>query len=305
MSPVAAVDVGTNSVRLLITADDNTRLMRRIVTTRLGYGVDRTGRLDDDAVARTLAVLGTFRADWQAAGVTDKVRIVATSAVRDAADRDRFFAGVIDATGHPVDVISGDEEAALAFHGAVDGVGLDTACVVVDIGGGSTELVLGTANRQVLASVSLQMGCVRITERNVTTDPVTEGERAAIAADIAAVLDGASPVFAAAKEHGVTTLVGVAGTVTTLGALHRKLATYDEDAIHGTHIPRAALATLTAELLGMTTADRRALGPVQPGREDVLHVGALILDAIVERLGSDGVLVSERDSLDGVAAGLT
>lgn len=304
MSPVAAVDVGTNSVRLLIMNDDATRVLRRIVTTRLGYGVDRTGRLDDAALERTLAVLAEFHRDWVAAGVSDKVRIVATSAVRDASDRDRFFAGVAQATGHQAEVISGTEEAALAYFGAAKGVGLTQPCVVVDIGGGSTELVLGDANHEVLASTSLQLGCVRITERNFSSDPVTAEQIARAKDDIAQALRGAETVFEAARQRGVTTLVGVAGTVTTMGALHRQLPDYDEDAIHGTHIASDALRALTHQLVAMTSAERRLLGPVQAGREDVLHAGALILDAVVDALGSDGVIVSERDSLDGIAAGL-
>lgn len=304
MSPVAAVDVGTNSVRLLIMNDEGTRVLRRIVTTRLGYGVDRTGKLDDAALARTLTVLEQFRTDWLNAGVTDTVRIIATSAVRDATDRDRFFAGVEQVTGHVAEVISGSEEAALAFYGAVNGVGFTDACVVVDIGGGSTELVLGDANQQVIASTSLQLGCVRITERNFTSDPVTADQIAAAKADIARALGGGEAVFHAAKQRGVSALIGVAGTVTTMGALHLQLPDYDEDAIHGAHIPSAALGRLAGKLVAMSSAERRALGPVQSGREDVLHAGALILAAVVDALGSDGVIVSERDSLDGVATEL-
>lgn len=304
MSPVAAVDVGTNSVRLLVMADDGTRILRRIVTTRLGYGVDRTGHLDDDALARTLDVLSDFASDWQSHGVTDRVRIVATSAVRDASDRDRFFSGVETVTGHTPEVISGDEEAALAFQGAVAAVGVTGPCVVVDIGGGSTELVLGVPGEPIRHAVSLQLGCVRITERNITTDPVTTAEYESAVRDIRQRLNGARTVIEAARRDNITTLIGVAGTVTTLGALHKNLAAYDEDAIHNTHIPSGALRRLASELLNETVADRRAGGPVQPGREDVLHAGALILCEIVDALGSDGVIVSERDSLDGVASGL-
>lgn len=304
MSPVAAVDVGTNSVRLLVMADDGTRILRKIVTTRLGYGVDRTGRLDDDALARTLDVLAGFAHDWQAHGVTDRVRIVATSAVRDATDRDRFFVGVEKATGHLPQVISGDEEAALAFSGAVASVGVLGPCVVVDIGGGSTELVLGAEGEPVRHAVSLQLGCVRITERNFTTDPVSPAEYQQARDDVQQRLLGATEVIEAAKRDKVTTLIGVAGTATTLGALYKNLASYDEDAIHNTHIPADALHRLTSELLNETVAKRRTRGPVQPGREDVLHAGALILREIVDALGSDGVIVSERDSLDGVASGL-
>lgn len=304
MSVVAAVDVGTNSVRLLLMRADGTRLLRRIVTTRLGFGVDRTGKLDDAALQRTLDVLAAFRTDWIGAGVTEKVRIVATSAVRDATDRERFFTGVEQATGHLAEVISGTEEAALAYFGAVNGLGITEPCVVVDIGGGSTELVLGNAKKQVVASTSLQLGCVRITERNFSSDPASHEQIDAAIKDIAQALKGAEAVFTAAKQAGVVRLVGVAGTVTTMGALHRELPVYDEDAIHGTHIPTAALGELTVNLVAMNAAQRRALGPVQAGREDVLHAGALILDAVVSALGSDGVMVSERDSLDGVAAGL-
>lgn len=304
MSPVAAVDVGTNSVRLLVMADDGTRILRRIVTTRLGYGVDRTGHLDDDALARTLDVLASFARDWQEHGVTDRVRIVATSAVRDATDRDRFFVGVEKVTGHLPQVISGDEEAALAFSGAVASVGVLGPCVVVDIGGGSTELVLGAEGEPVRHAVSLQLGCVRITERNFTTDPVSPVEYQQARDDVHQRLLGATEVIEAAKRDNVTTLIGVAGTATTLGALYKNLASYDEDAIHNTRIPTDALHRLTSELLNETVAERRARGPVQPGREDVLHAGALILREIVDVLGSDGVIVSERDSLDGVASGL-
>lgn len=304
MSPVAAVDVGTNSVRLLIMDDDGTRILRSIITTRLGYGVDRTGRLDNDALARTLDMLAGFATDWRAHGVTDRVRIVATSAVRDASDRDRFFTGVTAVTGHTPEVISGEEEAALAFAGAARAVGVTGPCVVVDIGGGSTELVLGAVNEPIRASVSLQLGCVRITERNFVSDPVSADEERNAVNDICQRLAGARTVIDAARQDGVTTLIGVAGTATTLGALHKNLDTYDEDEIHNTHIPTDALTRLTRELVAETTEMRRQRGPVQPGREDVLHAGALILTEIVSAFASDGVIVSERDSLDGVAQGL-
>lgn len=304
VSPAAAVDVGTNSVRLLIVADDGTRIQRRIVTTRLGYGVDRTGRFDDTALKCTLDVLAEFAADWHASGVSGNVRIVATSAVRDATDRDRFFAGVLERTGHAADVISGAEEAALAYTGATAGVGIDTPCVVVDIGGGSTELVVGDKNRRVVASVSLQLGCVRLAERYFHTDPVRPESIAEATREITTRLEAAADVRDAARRCGAATMIGVAGTVTTLGALHLGLSAYDEDAIHGTLLTRDTVAALTRELLAKSTAERRALGPVQPGREDVLHAGALILNQIVTQFNVDGVTVSERDSLDGVAASL-
>jgi len=180
---VAAVDVGSNSVRLLVVDGDGHRLTRRIVTTRLAAGVDRTGRLDDAAIARTLAVLDDYRRDWVERGV-GRVRITATSAVRDAADRDRFVAAVDATTGVTREVSDGDEEAALAFAGATAGVAIEHPVAVVDVGGGSTEVVVGDATGRLGASVSMQLGCVRVTERDLVHDPVVADDLAAAAASV-------------------------------------------------------------------------------------------------------------------------
>lgn len=309
---VAAVDVGSNSVRLLVLDDDGARLLRRITTTRLAEGVDRTGHLDDAAIGRTVSAIAAFRDVWVGSGVpTDPahVRIAATSAVRDAVDRDRFLVAVRDAVGVSVDVISGEEEAALGFAGASGAVPTDEPCVVVDVGGGSTELVVGR-DGHVLASVSTQLGCVRLTERSLHSDPPTPGERAEATATATAVLSaGLCTLTDGLARHGVAlgdlrTVVAVAGTATTLAALDLGLDTYVESRIHGTVVAAGALDALTERLLGMTVAERAALGPVQAGRAEVLHGGAIVLATALRLIGRPELVVSEADSLDALAAGL-
>lgn len=309
---VAAVDVGSNSVRLLVLDDTGQRVLRRIVTTRLAEGVDRTGHLADAAIARTVAAIRELRDVWVEAGVpTDvaHVRIGATSAVRDASDRDRFLAAVLDAVGVPVDVISGDEEARLGFTGASGAVPSEDPCLVIDVGGGSTELVVGR-DGEVLASVSTQLGCVRLTERDLHSDPPTDSERVAARATAEAVLaDGLAGLERDLAPHGlgigdVHTVVAVAGTATTIAALALGLDDYIESRIHGTVVDAAALDALTTRLAAMTVAERAALGPVQPGRAEVLHGGAVVLATALRLIGRASLTVSEADSLDALAVGL-
>ncbi len=305
-TPRAAVDVGSNSVRLLVVAGDGARLTREMVITRLAAGVDATGHLDDLALARTLATIAGFREVWRSHGVEDRVRIAATSAVRDAADRERFFDGVRAETGVEAEVITGEEEARLAFLGAATAVEVARPTAVIDIGGGSTELIVGDSDGEVAASVSLQLGCVRVTERHLAADPPSADQLRSARAMIEAQLDRAETVLA---EQGVeitqaSSLIGVAGTATTLGAIHLGLPTYDEDRIHRTRLPAVALADMAERLAGMTSSQRAMLGPVQPGREDVIHGGALVLHAVLARMGLDEVTISEADNLDGLAASL-
>ena len=304
-SPRAAVDVGSNSVRLLVVDGDGERLTRQMTITRLAAGVDATGHLDDAALQRSLETIGGYRDVWREHGVTDRVRIAATSAVRDAADRDRFFQGVREATGVDAEVITGDEEASLAFAGAARAVEVATPTAVIDIGGGSTELIVGD-DAGLAGSVSLQLGCVRLTERCLLADPVGAEHLVDAQAVIAGRLDEADARLA---EHGVklaeaAALIGVAGTATTLAALHLGLDTYEESRIHGARIPADALADLSVRLVALTSAQRAELGPMQPGREDVIHGGALILAAVLARYGFDEVVVSEADNLDGLVASL-
>lgn len=304
--PRAAVDVGSNSVRLLIADAGGSPLHREMRITRLGRGVDRHGRLDDDALARTVQALTDFHRQWRRHGVAARVRIAATSAVRDAADRDRFFAAVREVTGVDAEVLSGEQEAALAHRGATGALQIDEPAMVLDVGGGSTELVVGGPDGGVAASVSLQLGCVRLTERLLPSDPPASGELAAAREEIVARLDEAEQRLAAggASPRRPASIVGVAGTATTLGALHLGLERYDPERIHGTRVPAGALRDLSVQLAGLPAAARSGLGPIQPGREDVIHGGALIVAAVVDRWGYDELVVSEADSLDGLVASL-
>ncbi len=304
--PCAAVDVGSNSVRLLVLDGDGTRLTRVMRITRLAAGVDATGHLDDEALARTLSVIGAYRDIWREHGVTDRVRIAATSAVRDASDRERFFTGVQEVAGVPAEVITGDQEAALAYAGAVAAVDVPRPTAVLDIGGGSTELILGDARGEVAAAVSMQLGCVRVTERHLSHDPPGAGELVAARRLIDAQFAAGTRTLAerGGAVDGLGAMVAVAGTATTLGAIHLGLDSYDEDRIHGTRLPAAALGELAVRLSSMTAAQRARLGPVQPGREDVIHGGALVLQAALAVTGLDEVVISEADGLDGLAASL-
>ena len=304
-APRAAIDVGSNSIRLLVVDGAGQRLTRQMTITRLAAGVDASGHLDDAALERSLDVISGYRDVWRTHGVTDRVRIAATSAIRDATDRDRFFEGVREATGVDAQVITGAEEAALAFAGAARAVDVATPTAVIDIGGGSTELIVGD-DAGLAASVSLQLGCVRLTERCLRSDPVSTRSLVDAQALIADRLDEADARLAEqdVRLAGAAALIGVAGTATTLAALHLGLDTYEESRIHGARIPADALAELTVRLVALSSAQRAELGPMQPGREDVIHGGALILGAVVARYGFDEVVVSEADNLDGLVASL-
>jgi exopolyphosphatase / guanosine-5'-triphosphate,3'-diphosphate pyrophosphatase len=294
---VAAVDVGTNSVRLLVAdpGDPLVEVEREMRITRLGKGVDATGHLDDEALARTLGVIEDYAERWQALGA-ERVRIAATSAVRDASDRDRFFDGVRERAGVDAEVLTGEQEAATAFAGATASVSGEAPYLVLDIGGGSTELILG--ERQPEASTSRQLGCVRLTERALRDDPPTRDQ-----IDEARALAEAELIAAEAVVDGrrARTLVGVAGTVTTLAALHLGLDEYEPTRIHGTRMPFEAVRALEEQLGAMTTAERAALGPMAPGREDVILGGAIVLERTMAHFRFAEVLVSEADILDGLA----
>lgn len=301
MTRVAAVDCGTNSTRLLV-ADvvDGTTVWRDrdAVTTRLGQGVDRVGRLRPEAVARTAEVIGGYAARWRALGC-ERVAVVATSAVRDVADRTAFHDAVEAASGVRPDVLDGDEEAALAFDGAVAGVDPARPALVLDIGGGSTELILGHARPEV--SESRQIGSVRLTERLLRDDPPSPAALSAAAR----LVDGELAEVARRLDPArAQSLVAVAGTATTLAALHLGLEAYDPGAIHATALGRADAERLLAELGASTAARIASLGPVAPGREDVLAAGALILERVMAWGGFEEVVVSERDLLDGLCRAL-
>jgi exopolyphosphatase / guanosine-5'-triphosphate,3'-diphosphate pyrophosphatase len=297
MTRVAVVDVGTNSIRLLV-AEPGTPLDvldRRLTITRLGAGVDATGRLNDAALMRTLDCIAAYAGRWAELGA-QRIRITATSAIRDAADRERFFDGVRERTGVNAEVLTGEEEARTTFRGAVTCVDGLPPYVVLDIGGGSTEFIRGTGEPE--AMTSRQLGCVRLTERCLASDPPTAEELRAAKGIIDAELDEAERLV---DPRSARTLIGVAGTVTTLAGLHLGLDECDPERIHGTSIEAHAVTALTAWLAGMPAAERAALGPVQPGREDVIVGGALILCRAMDRFAFEEVLVSEADILHGLA----
>jgi exopolyphosphatase/guanosine-5'-triphosphate,3'-diphosphate pyrophosphatase len=303
MTRVAAIDCGTNSIRLLIAEPDEqgalVDLDRRMTVVRLGEGVDRTGRLSEAALARTFAACEEYAGLIEAAGASE-VRFVATSASRDAENRDAFVDGVRQRIGVVPEVVTGAEEARLSFEGATRGL-LSTATgaapyLVVDIGGGSTEFVLGTDAPE--AARSVDMGCVRLTERVLHGDPPTPDE----IDQAIVVIDGLIEQAAAEVPlERASTLIGLAGSVTTVAALALGLPEYDSSRIHGSVITAAQVHRVTQDLLAMPRSERAELRVMHPGRVDVIGGGALVLDRIVQRVGADQVLVSEHDILDGIA----
>ncbi|GAA0355941.1 Ppx/GppA family phosphatase [Actinoallomurus spadix] len=357
---VAAVDCGTNSVRLLIADIVDGRLTdleRRMEIVRLGQGVDKTGRLAPEALDRTFAAMRGYAkliATHDVTGTPIRTRVVATSATRDASNRDDFVRGVVDIFGVEPEVVTGEEEARLSFIGATKDLSALRPMrpyLVVDIGGGSTEFVFGTG--EVEAARSVDIGCVRLTERHLRSDPPSPEQVAAAVADIDAALasvrdgqaaqetagvpgppgngaPGADPAaaraladaadpFAAARALAETaparpaeslpavpvaearTLVGLAGSVTTVAGIALDLPAYDSERIHLSRIKARQVHDVTRTLLRSTHDERGRIGVMHPGRVDVIGAGALILDRIMREYAFADVIVSERDILDGIA----
>ncbi|MDF1603422.1 Ppx/GppA phosphatase family protein [Nocardioides sp. YIM 152315] len=293
---VAAIDCGTNTVKLLI-GDLPAVDVREMRMVRLGQDLDRTGRIADAALERAFAAIEEYAALIRSYDVPPSlVRFVATSASRDASNADAFVAGVRERLGVEPEVVSGDVEAALSFDGAVRNLRTPpaTPVLVVDIGGGSTELILGATAPE--SSESMDIGSVRLTERHLHSDPPTAAEIAACVADVDEHLDACrvDPADAA-------TVVGVAGTVTQLAAVALGLTAYDRAAVDQHELPVADVHGVVDRLLAMTAAERRAIPSMHPGRADVIGAGALILDRVLRRAGADSLLVSDSDILDGIA----
>ena len=308
MTRVAGIDCGTNSIRLLVADVDDGRLtdvVRTMEVVRLGQGVDATGRLAPEALARTLAAAARYAATCEQLGV-EAVRFVATSATRDAENRADFVAGIRAALGVTPEVIGGEEEALLSFRGAVGAVAhLPGPYLVVDLGGGSTELVLGTEGP--VAAHSMDVGCVRMTERHLRADPPTGEQLATARADVTAALDAAAAVVPLGEA---ATLVGLAGTVTTVTAHALGLDRYDPVRIHGAQLPTDRVLAACAALTSLPRAELAALPFMHPGRVDVIAGGALVWATVVERVRAevahrcgrlDHVVTSEHDILDGIA----
>ncbi|MEU9165630.1 Ppx/GppA phosphatase family protein [Streptomyces sp. NPDC048424] len=309
MSRVAGIDCGTNSIRLLVADCDPAtgeliELDRRMTIVRLGQGVDRTGRLAPEALERTFAACREYAAVIKELGA-QKVRFVATSASRDAENRDEFVQGVKDILGVEPEVISGDQEAEFSFTGATKELvahdHLERPFLVVDIGGGSTEFVVGEDH--VRAARSVDVGCVRMTERHlvvdgVVTDPPSPAQIAAMRADIEAALDLAAESVPLAEAR---TLVGLAGSVTTVAGIVLGLPEYLSSEIHHSRITYEQVREVSERMLTATHAERAAIPVMHPGRVDVIGAGVLVLLAIMERIGATEVIVSEHDILDGIA----
>jgi exopolyphosphatase/guanosine-5'-triphosphate,3'-diphosphate pyrophosphatase len=316
MPRVAAIDCGTNSIRLLVAeltprhdgTFDLRDLHREMRIVRLGQGVDATGKLAPEALERTRVALVDYAVAARRKGV-EKVRMVATSATRDASNRDEFFAMTREILGTEAEVISGDEEARLSFTGAVgDQDPDDGPFVVVDVGGGSTELVLGNwdgRRAEVTAAKSVDIGCVRITERALRSDPPTAGEIAEAAAMTNRILTEAFELVDVAKAK---TWIGVAGTITTLSAVAQELPEYIPDRVHLSHLTSADIDRLADNLLAADHAARAANPVIHPGRVDIIAGGAVIVRALAEQLAAGGgpteLIVSEHDILDGIALSL-
>jgi exopolyphosphatase/guanosine-5'-triphosphate,3'-diphosphate pyrophosphatase len=304
MTRVAAIDCGTNSIRLLVADVDGDRLVdvvRRMEIVRLGEGVDRTGRLSEAGLQRTFAALDDYAAQIRGHGV-ESIRMVATSATRDAANRTVFVEGVVQRLGVAPEVATGDEEAALSFDGATrelrgGGAEFDAPYLVCDIGGGSTEFVLGDVDGMHSAR-SVDVGCVRLTERHLHDDPPTDIQVEAARADVRRALD---EVRRFVDVQSARTLVGLAGSVTTVVAIALGLDRYRPERIHHARISAEDVHAVAASLLSMTRSERAALPVMHPGRVDVIGAGSLILDTIMSELTMDAVVASEHDILDGIA----
>ena len=300
MTRVAVIDCGTNSLRLLVTdidGDAQRDVDRRLEIVRLGQGVDRTGQFAPEALARTLTVVKKYAARIDTLGV-DRVRMVATSASRDVLDRSAFASDVHAVLGIEPEVISGEEEARLSFAGATRGLppSVPTPYLVADIGGGSTELASGTT--AVDTACSIDIGCVRLSERHFGSDPPRPIEIEAARAEIEAGLDRALSVVPIAAAGS---LVGLAGSVTTVAAIHLGLTEYAPAAIHRARVPAGAVRGISEDLLTASHAQRAAIPVMHPGRVDVIAAGALVLRCVTDRACVDEVIASEADILDGIA----
>ncbi|HEV2929757.1 MAG TPA: Ppx/GppA phosphatase family protein [Propionibacteriaceae bacterium] len=302
MNPLAAVDCGTNSIRLLIAEPTGSGGLvdreRRTEIVRLGQGVDASGEFHPNALARTFTAVEGYAELIRRAGVpVDRIHFVATSATRDVRNREAFFDGVRQRLGVTPDVITGDREAQLSFTGALSRVRPEGEPVLVmDIGGGSTEFIVGSAAGEMSFAISLDIGSVRITERFLKSSPPTAAELTAAAAYVDSLLESSTVDFGS-----VGTWIGVAGTATTLAGVYLELAEYDRERVHGSSIPLEDLTALLDRLSSMTADEIRALPSMHPGRADVITGGALIASRVAVHVPVPDMIVSESDILDGIA----
>jgi len=299
LSRIAAIDCGTNSIRLLIADISGGKfkeVLRDMEIVRLGQGVDENKSFHPDAINRTLAAVEKFKNQLAGKGV-EKIRFCATSATRDAANRDLFIDGVRQILGVEVEVIPGEEEARLSFNGATkELLQSDAPFLVVDIGGGSTEFVYG--NKEVEFAKSVDIGCVRMSERHLKSQPVEMSQVAQAIIDIDKAIAQAAAVVPISTAK---TLVAVAGTATTIAAAALELETYDRYAIHLSRIPAEKVHKVSAAFQAMTKSEISKLGFMHPGRVDVITAGSLVLSRVMAATGATEFVASESDILDGMA----
>jgi exopolyphosphatase/guanosine-5'-triphosphate,3'-diphosphate pyrophosphatase len=302
MTKVAAVDCGTNSIRLLIAESKPggglIDIDRRTIIVRLGQDVDATGEFHPDALQRTFAAVEAYASWIKEAGVPpERIHFVATSATRDAGNREEFFEGVRQRLAVTPDVISGDTEARLSFTGALSRVEPEGEPVlVVDVGGGSTEFIVGSAAGRMHSAISLDIGSVRLTERFLKVNPPAPDDLDRAATYVDEMLDGSGVDFGS-----MGTWIGVAGTATQLAGVYLELAEYDRDKVHGATIPLADVQRLLDRFAGLTVEQIRALPSMHPNRADVITGGTLILARVAARLHVPDLIISESDILDGIA----
>lgn len=303
MSRHAAIDCGTNAIRILIADVSGGRVIdvvREMRTVRLGEGVDATGEFSEAALQRTFAACDEY-SQLLADNPVESLRFIATSASRDVSNRAQFFSGVHQRLGVEPEVIAGEEEAELSFVGAIRGIDMSLLrdpILVADIGGGSTEYVVGSAvTGEISALTSVNVGCVRLTERYLHSDPPYPEEIAQAVAAVDAHLESVMQVI---PTGSFTTFVGLAGSVTTVAAMAMNLPRYDSALIHGAIVTRAQVDSITTSLLAMSRGDRAALGFMHPGRVDVIAGGSLVLSRTMQAYGLDEVIAGETDLLDGI-----
>jgi exopolyphosphatase/guanosine-5'-triphosphate,3'-diphosphate pyrophosphatase len=296
---VAAIDIGTNTVLLLIaegSPDAPRAVFERATITRLGEAVDRTKVLGPEAMERTLACLRSYGEDIAANGVR-RTDVVCTSAARDAANGEEFLSRAERALGVRPRIVDGTEEARLAFRGTLSGLRLSGPVTVFDVGGGSTEIIhghVGETESRIVSSVSLDIGSVRLTERHIRSDPPTPDELARIRADVDRALGGE-------RQVPTMTLVGVAGTVTTLSAIDQGLSAYDPSRVHGALLSAGKIREITTRLSSLSALERRSITGLEPGRADVIVAGAILVVAIVEFFRAESLVVSDRGVRWGLA----
>lgn len=295
---VAAIDIGTNSIRLLKAEIINGRLMsgnKELNMTRIGEGVNETGMLSEAGMERSVSALVDFEnkaREWGA----EKIYALATSAVRDSKNRDEFLKRVNDACGLNIEVISGDQEAKIGFLGVLAGVEeINGSILVIDVGGGSTELIVGDSDGIAFAH-SANVGAVRMTGKHITTDPITNEEYALVERDIALITED---VLIELKRHNISKAIGIGGTATTLGAMKLEMETYDRFKIQNSSVDIEDISRINAELKALTVKERMELKGLQPKRADIILAGSMVIEHILSELGVDRMYVSDFDNLEG------